>query len=94
MASFAGVWIVSEGGSGGGMELAQFGSIVTGFYGSNQRSYELRDATVNGTIMRFKLVARDATGATKIGELVMDPGGKSFKGAIDGVRVAGTFARP
>lgn len=87
-------WSVSEGGSGGSMELTQSGPIVTGVYGNQRGSFELKDARVNGTILRFLLIDLTANPAVRVGEVVMDPGGKSFKGNIGGIPVAGKFGRP
>ncbi|MBV9215981.1 MAG: hypothetical protein JO053_07370 [Acidobacteria bacterium] len=91
MASFAGSWLITEGGIPGGMDLTQSGSAVTGYYATNLGSYELIDGKVNGGILRFKLVARTAKGALKVGEVVMERDGKSFKGTVGGLIVTGTL---
>ena len=94
-ATFAGSWYISEGGLQGAMSLTQSGPKVTGIYGTNQGSYLLADANVNGTILRFRLVPTIfKTGGLKVGQVVMDPDGKSFRGAISGVPVTGKFERP
>ena len=95
MASYAGSWLISEDGVSGGMDLAQSGPTVTGYYATSRGDYELKDGQVNGTIFRFKLVPRvSKPGGEKVGEVVMDPDGKSFKGTIGDLPVTGTFARP
>ena len=95
VASFGGVWTVLAGGyAGGAMDVAQSDAVVTGIYIMDGRSYDVRDAKVNGMKLQFKIVALDGSGVTKHGEIVMDPDGKSFKGNVGGVPVKGTFARP
>lgn len=94
IASFAGTWTVTENGAGGTMEIKQFGSNVTGAYASNRGNHELKSGRVNGNTLRFALDNRTATSAASTAELVMDPGGKSFKGHIGGVTVTGKLKNP
>jgi hypothetical protein len=92
--TFTGSWLITDGGAQGGMDIKQSGSVVTGFYGTNQGSYELKDGHVNGNTLRFVLlvrIARTTITAPRIGELVLDPSGKSFRGNIGGVPVTGTL---
>lgn len=89
MGSYGGTWIVNESGPKGAMELKQSGAAVTGVYRTAKGTYDLQDATVNGTILRFILVPRNAANSVRAGEFVVD--GKSFKGTIDGIAVTGTL---
>jgi len=86
--SYGGTWIVNESGPKGAMELKQSGAAVTGVYKTAKGIYDLQDASVNGTILRFVLIPRSSANTVRAGELIVD--GKSFKGTIDGIAVTGT----
>ncbi|MEQ1921676.1 MAG: hypothetical protein ABL952_04125 [Pyrinomonadaceae bacterium] len=87
MGSYGGTWTVDESGPKGSMELKQSGKAVTGVYRTPKGTFDLQDATVNGTILRFILVPRNPANSPRAGEVVVD--GKSFKGTIDGIAVTG-----
>ena len=89
MGSYGGTWTVDESGPKGSMELKQSGKAVTGVYRTPKGIYDVQDATVNGTILRFILVPRNPANSPRAGEVVVD--GKSFKGTIDGTAVTGTL---
>lgn len=92
LGSYAGTWIVNESGPKGAMELKQSGKVVTGVYRTAKGIYDLDEASVNGTILRFVLIPRNAANSIRAGEFVVDE--KSFKGTIDGIAVTGTFKSP
>ncbi len=92
MGSYGGTWIVNEFGPKGAMELKQSGTAVTGVYRTPKGVYDLQDASVNGTILRFVLIPRNAANPVRAGEFIVD--GKSFKGTIDGIAVTGTLKNP
>lgn len=81
----------NEGGNPGAMELQQNGSNVTGTHRTSQGTFGLIEAHVNETILRFKLVRESGLQA---GEVTLGADGRSFKGNINGLSVAGTFAPP
>ena len=89
MGSYGGTWTVDESGPKGSMELKQSGKAVTGVYRTPKGIYDVQDATVNGTILRFILVPRNPANSPRAGEVVVD--GKSFRGTIDGIAVTGTL---
>ena len=81
------------------MIFQQTGDRVTGQLNANSADFGvIRESIVDGNSLRFKIVRampspngqpRDQYLGT--GELVMDQGGKSFKGTVLGVPVNGTF---
>lgn len=87
MGSYGGTWTVDESGPKGSMELKQSGKAVTGVYRTPKGIYDVQDAKVNGTILRFILVPRNPANSPRAGEVVVD--GKSFKGTIDKIAVKG-----
>ncbi|MFT3744325.1 MAG: hypothetical protein QM785_08515 [Pyrinomonadaceae bacterium] len=92
MGSYGGTWSVDESGPKGSMELKQSGKAVTGVYRTAKGIYDLDEASVNGTILRFILVPRKPTNSPRVGEVIVD--GKSFKGTIDGIAVTGILKAP
>ncbi len=92
MGSYGGTWIVNESGPKGSMELKQSGKAVTGVYKTAKGIFDLQDATLNGTKLRFILVPRNPANDVRAGEFVVD--GKTFKGTIDGTAVTGTLKNP
>ncbi len=88
MGAYGGTWTVDESGPKGSMELKQSGKAVTGVYRTPKGTFDLQDASVNGTILRFVLIPRSSANTVRAGELIVD--GKSFKGTIDGIAVTGT----
>lgn len=92
--SFAGEWVYAMGNSRPMRTiLAQAGNQVTGKLIFGFTPLSLIEATVVGNTLRFKL-KRDGGSVSGSGEFVMDAGGKSFRGSINGEPVTGAFVRP
>ncbi len=96
--NFAGAWQTSFGGSVLTMIFQQSGVRVTGQLNANSADLGVvRDGRVVDNTLRFTVV-RSAPNAPNLpdvivgyGELVMDAGGKSFKGTVLGVATSGTL---
>ena len=97
--SFAGAWRGKFGDGGFELVLQQSGSDVAGQLNINSVIYVIREGRVDANnTLRF-LVVRPRTVSGVIvfdnvlgtGELVMDAGGKSFKGKILNVDASGTL---
>jgi hypothetical protein len=97
--SFAGAW-QGQWGDGGASELLlqQAGEQVTGRFRVNSAELGLvKEGIVDGNTLRFKLfrpnqnpIAGKPDEYLGVGELVMNAGGKSFKGTILGAAASGT----
>jgi len=74
----------------GPLVLKQAGNLVKGEY---IQDFYFPEATVVGNTLRFKMRNHLFQGEWD-GEFVMDAGGKSFKGKINGDAATGTFVRP
>jgi hypothetical protein len=89
--SFTGVWKVVSGTMAIKLKLQQSGNQVTGVVQTDGVGavLSIREGIVVANRLRLKLEQAD----DKVfrGELVMDAGGKSFKGDIDGVATSGTL---
>lgn len=98
--SFAGAWQATFGESTMMLILQQDGSQVVGRLNVNSAELGIiRASTVDGNTLRFKVVRAGKTLPNGLnlpdeyvgtGELVMDKGGKSFKGNVLGVATSGT----
>ncbi len=98
--NFAGAWQANFGGSHLTMLFQQTGDRVTGQLNANSADLGvIREGSVIDNTLRFKVVrSRPSFNGRPspdefvgIGELVMDAGGKSFKGTVLGVATSGTL---
>jgi hypothetical protein len=98
--SFAGAWQAKMGESTLILLLQQVSDQVTGQLKVNSADLGIiKDGIIDGNTLRFKVVrARTLPNGLNspdeyvgIGELVMDKGGKSFKGNVLGTATSGTF---
>jgi len=97
--NFAGAWQANFGGSFLTMIFQQTGDRVTGQLNANSADFGvIRESTVDGNTLRFKVVRalrlanlQPSDQYLGTGELVMDQGGKSFKGTVLNVAVNGTL---
>ena len=95
---FAGAWKANFGGLFLTMLFQQTGDQVSGQVNANSADLGvIRDGRVVDNTLRFTVVRRAPNGANLpdvqvgVGELVMDAGGRSFKGTVLGVATSGTF---
>jgi hypothetical protein len=93
---FAGAWQAKFGGGLLTMIFQQTSDRVTGQLNANSADFGvIWDGKVVDNTLRFTVVRNVPTSAAFItvgtGELVMDADGKSFKGAVLGVPISGTF---
>ncbi len=100
-AFFAGAWQASFGRSASTMIIQQTGDQVSGQLIANSADFGvIRDGKVVDNTLRFTVMRRASYTPNLpevpvgVGELVMDPGGRSFKGTVLGVAVAGNYLGP
>jgi hypothetical protein len=91
--SFEGIWSVLESGLAGALTIKQFGPNVSGVYATPGGAYELKNGNVNRNTLRFTIITRNPGAPVSVAELVLDPGGKSFKGFINANPTTGAFLR-
>jgi hypothetical protein len=95
--NFAGAWQTNFGGSFLTMIFQQTGVRVTGQLNANSADFgvvtggTLVDNTLRFTVVRAMPLPNGQPQYVGTGELVMDAGGKSFKGTVLGVAVSGTL---